>query len=74
MTWAHTGEYLITHFLHMPVNNPADAIIHVAIFINTFMRTAVKLGVMGQMHQHLILLSRVCLFMTASLLFKRAPH
>lgn len=51
MTWVHTGDYLITRFLRVPINNATDAIIHVAIFINTFMRTAVKLWVIGQ-RQH----------------------
>ena len=40
---AHEGLFNYTLFLHVSINNPADAIIHVAISINTSMRTADKL-------------------------------
>lgn len=43
VTRAHTGDYLITLVLLTPINNPSRAIIHVAILINTIMRTAAKL-------------------------------
>lgn len=43
VTRAHTGDYLITLVLLVPINNPSRAIIHVAILINTIMRTAAKL-------------------------------
>lgn len=41
----HEGLFNYTLFLHVSINNPTDAIIHVAISINTFKRTAVKLWV-----------------------------
>lgn len=43
VTRAHTGDYLITLVLLVPINNPSRAIIHVAILINSIMWTAVKL-------------------------------
>lgn len=47
VTRAHTGDCLITHsFSTCPSIIPTDAIIHVAISINTFKRSAVKLWVM----------------------------
>lgn len=42
----HGGLFNYTLFLHVYINNPTDAIIHVAISINTFKGTAVKLWVM----------------------------
>lgn len=44
VTRADTGDYLITLVLLGTINNPSHAIIHVAILINTIMRTAVKWG------------------------------
>lgn len=41
---AHEGLFNYTLFLHVPVNNLPDAIIHVAMLINTFKRNGVTLG------------------------------
>lgn len=75
VTRAHTRDYLITHVLHMPINNPSDAIIHVAIFIDTFMRTAVKLRGMSLGHHHYSVHLTICsLQANVNLLFKWTVH
>lgn len=43
VTPAHSGDYLITSILLVAINNPRHAIIHAAIFINTFTSAAVQL-------------------------------
>lgn len=40
----HEGLFNYTLFLHVSVNNLPDAIIHVAILINTFKRNGVTVG------------------------------
>lgn len=42
-TGEDTRDGLITHFPHVSINNPTDAIVHVVASINTFKRKAVQL-------------------------------